>query len=173
MALILTTSDFDTGQVKLPMDKFTKPDIQFYIDKYEKQILLNLLGCDLYADFETDWNLSPGNPTALKFQEIYKPFCKDDSFCKQHISLGIKEMLKLFVYFYYLRDLPVKNNIGGIKKNEQANSTEANFFETNIFTNYNEAISTFWAIQWIICDNPNNYDWGKYNGIHLEKISMV
>jgi hypothetical protein len=82
-------------------------------------------------------------------------------------------MLSLFIYFEYLRDQPVKNNIGGPQLNDQANSTAATPTQTNIFTNYNEALESYWAIQWIICDNPDSYDWDKYNGQCKELISLI
>jgi hypothetical protein len=72
-------------------------------------------------------------------------------------------MLTLLINFEYIRDSKVKNNIGGVNKNLQANSEEAEFHETNIYTNYNEAINTYCSIQWLICENPNNYDWTKEN----------
>lgn len=162
MGLYLNSTDFQ-GQDNVAKDKFTVSELDFYIDKYEIYYLQNLLGAELYTDFATDFAITGIIPTAPKFQEIWFPFAKDDS-CDLRKSEGILKMLTTFIYFEYLRDSKVKNNIGGPNINVQVNSNEAEFHQTNIYSNYNEGLDTYWAIQWIICDNPNSYDWDKYNG---------
>jgi hypothetical protein len=171
MSLYIQISDFK-GQSETAKDIFTTNDLQDYIDKFEVRYLQDLLGCELYEEFATDFAITGVLPTDPKFQLIWNQFCKDDN-CRIRRSEGIKEMLSLFIYFEYLRDQPVKNNIGGPQLNDQANSTAATPTQTNIFTNYNEALESYWAIQWIICDNPDSYDWDKYNGQCKELISLI
>ena len=161
MGLYVNNTDFQ-GQDVVAKDKFSVSDLDFYIDKYEVELLQELLGAELYTDFATDFAITGVMPTAPKFQEIWFPFAKDNN-CEMIKSEGILKMLTLLIYFEYIRDSKVKNNIGGVLINSQANSTEAEFHETNIYTNYNMGIRTYKAIQWIICDNPNNYDWTKEN----------
>lgn len=162
MGLYISSSDFD-GQDKVAQDKFTTSDLDLYIDKYEVCLLQELLGATLYSEFATDFAITGVLPTAPKFQEIWNVFAIDRD-CQLVKSEGIKKMLALLINFEYIRDSKVKTNIGGVNKNQQANSNEAEFHETNIYSNYNDAIRTFKAIQWLICDNPNNYDWSAYNG---------
>jgi len=164
MGLYVNNTDFQ-GQDVVAKDKYSISDLDIYIDKYEVEFLRELLGAELYTDFAVDFAITGVMPTAPKFQEIWFPFAKDDS-CNLITSDGILKMLTLLIYFEYIRDSKVKNNIGGVNINKQVNSEQAFFHETNIYTNYNDAIRTFKAIQWIICDNPNNYDWQKYNGQH-------
>lgn len=161
MGLYVNIADFQ-GQDKVAKDKFTTSDLDLYIDQYEVYWLRQLLGAELYDEFAVDFAITGVMPTAPKFQEIWFPFAKDNN-CDVIESKGIKKMLTLLIYFEYIRDSKVKNNIGGVNKNLQANSEEAEFHETNIYTNYNEAIMTYKAIQWIICENPNGYDWTKEN----------
>lgn len=161
MGLYVSNTDFN-GQGDVAQDKFSVSDLDLYIDKYEVEILQDLLGAELYTDFATDFAITGVMPTAPKFQQIWNPFAKDND-CTVVKSQGIKAMLVLLINFEYIRDSKVKNNIGGVNKNVQANSSEAEFHETNIYSNYNDAINTYWAIQWVICDNPDGYDWSKEN----------
>lgn len=171
MSLYIQITDF-SGQDKVAKDKFTKPELQSYIDKFEVRYLQDLLGCDLYEEFAIDFAITGTEPTASKFTDIWEAFCSDDN-CGIRRSEGIKEMLGLFIYFEFVRDQKVKNNIGGITKNEQANSIEAGFRESNIYTNYNQSLESYWAVQWLICDNPNGYDYDKYNGQIKGLISLI
>jgi len=171
MSLYIQIADFK-GQSELAKDIFTTNDLQDYIDKFEVRLLQELLGCDLYTAFSTDFAIDGTKPTDPKFTEIWDAFCKDDN-CTIRRSEGIKEMLSLLIYFEYLRDQPIKNNISGPQKNEQANSIQPVASETNIFTTYNEGLESYWAIQWIICDNPNAFDWTKFNGQNKEIIGIV
>lgn len=161
MGLYVKNTDFQ-GQDTVPKDKFSVSDLDFYIDQYEVFYLRKLLGAELYDDFAVDFAITGVMPTDPKFQEIWFPFAKDDS-CYLRESDGILKMLTLFIYFEYIRDSKIKNNISGPQINAQANSTEPEFHQTNIYSNYNHALHTFWAIQWIICENPNGYDWTKEN----------
>ncbi len=171
MSLYIQISDFKQ-QTNVAKDIFTKPELQGYIDKFEVSYLQELLGSDLYNDFATDFAITGTSPTDPKFVEIWNPFCIDDS-CGIKRSEGILEMLSLFIYFEFLRDQPIKNNISGPTQNEQANSSAPQFSQTNVFNNYNEAVMTYRAIQWIICDNPNGYDWTKFNGIGKDVIGYI
>lgn len=174
MSLYINISDFK-GRTKIASDKFTKLDLQDYLDEFEVIYLQDLLGCDLYTDFAIDFAIDGTKPTDPKFTEIWEPFCIDDgiSGCDIQRSDGINKMLTFFLFFEFTRDQPVKNNIGGNRVNEQSNSREAVSNETNILTNYNKGLESYWAIQRIICDNPNNFDWDKYNGQVKRLIGSV
>lgn len=171
MGIYIQISDFK-AQSNVAKDVFTKSELQDYIDKFEIEYLQELFGASLYEAFAIDFAIDGTKPTDPKFLEVWNSFAKDES-CGIVRSLGIKEMLSLFINFEYIRDQPVKNNIGGPQVNVQANSTEPSNIKTNLFTNYNEGINTFHAIQWIICDNPNNYDWSAFNGVNKSIIGIV
>ena len=171
MSLYLALSDFK-AQSKIAKDIFTTSDLQPYLDKFEVRYLQELLGADLYAAFKVDFAIIGTAPTDAKFIEIWDAFAMDDEL-HIHRSEGIKEMLVMFIYFEYLRDQFAKNNIAGMQKNEQANATHLDSQGTNVYTLYNEALETYCAIQWLIWDNPNNYDWDEYNGQIKDLISIV
>jgi hypothetical protein len=162
MSLYVKESDFK-GQTDTAKDIFSKSDLQEYIDKFEVRYLQDLLGCELYEEFATDFAITGTSPTDPKFIQIWNSFCKDNS-CGIERSEGIKEMLVMFINFEYKRDQPVKNNIGGNQINMQENSTSAASTASNMYTVYNQALESYNAIQWCICDNSNNYDWSAYNG---------
>jgi len=172
MGLYVSTSDFK-GQDKLARDKFSTSELDIYIDKYEVRYLQDLMGCDMYEDFKTDFAILGNAPTDPKFVAIWEAFCFDDD-CGIKRSEGIKSMLALFIYFEYLRDSKVKGNIGGININTQVNSTEAPFHVSNIYTNYNDALESYWAIQWYIYEyNPNAYNYENFNGQLKDLISWI
>ena len=122
-----------------------------------------------------DWNSVPaGQPTLPQFQAIWNSFAFDDSPCKLRRSEGMKEMLLLFIYWEYLRDQPIKNNIAGNTINIQANSEQAVSSQTNMYTNYNKALETYWNIQWYIyIYNPNDYDYSKFAGQRKDYLSYI
>lgn len=171
MSIYIQISDFK-AQSNVAKDIFTKSDLENYIDKFEVRYLQDLMGCELYEEFATDFAIDGIKPTDPKFTQIWNSFCKDSS-CGIKRSEGIKEMLSLFIYFEYLRDQPIKNNISGPQVNVQANSELADSSKTNIYTNYNESLESYYAIQWLICTNPDNYDWTKYNGQLKELIGFI
>lgn len=173
MSKYIQISDFK-GKTKVAKDKFTKVDLQECLDELEVTLLQDLLGCELFEEFATDFAITGTGPTDPKFVEIWEPFCIDNSFpCRQRRSEGILKMLSLLIFFHYTRDQPVKNTIGGNTVNEQSNSRQAIPQESIMFTNYNQGIDSYWAIQWIICDNPNGFDWDKFEGIRKDYISLI
>ena len=162
MSLILSTSDF-TGKYKIGQDNFS--DLQSWLDEYEKNYAVQLLGAELYDLFEADYNAAPpGQPTAQRFKDIFDPFQKDEEGCL-HISLGMKTMLKGFVYFEYQRNGSTFITPSGTTKTEHANDTPASFQEAGIWERYNRSIETLQQIQWFICENADVYP--EYNGQHL------
>ena len=171
MSLYIAESDFE-GQTKVAKDIYTKSGLQKYIDKFEVEYLQDLLGCTMYEEFATDFAIIGTEPTDPKFTAIWEKFCIDGQCQDIHRSEGMKSMLSLFIYWEYLRDQFAKNNIGGMQKNEQANSTALDSQGTNVYTNYNEALETYCEIQWYITNNPDAYDYDSYNGQYKEIISM-
>ncbi len=171
MSKYIQISDLD-AQTQTAKDKFTKIPLQKYLDKFEVIYLQDLLGCELYEEFATDFAIDGTKPTDPKFTVIWDALCKD--YCGLiRRSEGMKSMLAQFIYFEFLRDQKTKNNISGPQENVQANSQTADFAATNIYTNYNEALLSYCTIQWYICDNPDDYDYSLYNGQLKQIIGFV
>lgn len=161
MSLYVALSDF-AGLESVPTDKYSNPVLQTYIDRFEVLYLQYLLGAELYKQFATDFAISGTAPTEQRFKDIWEAFSEDDG-CLLAISHGMKQMLIKFIYFEYLRDQNTHKNIGGITKNEQANSQLASFSSSNIITTYNQAIDTYTVIQWKIKKDITVYP--LYNGV--------
>jgi len=165
----LQPSDFK-GLVSQSKNEFTTPKIKLYIDEYEPEYLQDLLGCDMYDDFVADLIPTPAVPTSVpqdpKFLAIFNAFCFDEGLgtgC-QYKSVGIKEMLKFFIFWEYARDNQQEFAIAGATKNAFSNSELVALSHTRLYRNYNKGIETYKAIQWYICDNRENYDYDNYNG---------
>jgi hypothetical protein len=174
----LAPSDF-TGKKAQTVNKFTEPKLQLYIDRYEPKYLRDLMGVDMYNDFVADLTPTPAAtnsvPTDPKFTVIFNAFQIDEdpgTGC-QHISEGIKEMLKFFIMFEYARDNNHVFGITGATSNNYSNSELLRLVKTQCIENFNTAVDTFKAIQWYIDDNPNAYDYTNYNGKNKPKLGWL
>ena len=173
MGKFIKLSDF-TGYRSLPLDKKTEDIAAQYITDFENDYLICLLGADLYKEFLADYDSDPADqPTEPRFTAIYGEILFDDSTCGIVHSKGMKDMLVGFIYWEFMRDNPIKKNIGGLFRNTQANSTMAKTSESNIYKAYNESIDSYWAIQRYICLNPENYDYEEFNGQFKMKNSFI
>lgn len=163
MSLLIRTSDFNSGKYKIaqPMNS----DLSAYIDKYEKQYLRKLLGVELYNLFAAQ--VASYVPAAGIYKDLYDPF-QEDHGSSVIESEGMKEMLKGFIYFEYMRDVQFKNTENGMMINQYENSALTSN-ELPITTRYNEALKTYDAIQWYIKENSEDYP--DHNGQCLSPIS--
>ena len=182
------------GEVKISSNQYDEKDLLLYIERYEREVLEELLGCELAEAFITDFDNVLGTPTEQRFIEIYEPFCIDDNLstnfmccypyfyeynytginCKiQWRSRGIKELLKSMIYFRYVRDQKVKNTITGVVVNQNNVSRESRLAESNIRRIYNDILKTRNSIQWRILKNPNELDYTNFNGLICKPISII
>lgn len=160
----LTPQDFDSDSILcMASTRLTEDRIQTFIDAVEKRYLQDLLGCDLYDLFIAD--LVSNVPQTQRFIDIFDEFCKDDN-CGIIRSEGIKEMLKGFTYWEWEKQNKAKNTQTGSIVNENEVSREATFDEAGLYEVYNNAIKTYKAIQWFICDDLTTYP--EYNGQRKE-----
>lgn len=185
-ALKLLPAMYQSGVLLIGFNKHQESDIQAFIDKYEKEYLTALLGCELYDLFVADLGVN-GVPQLQIYLDIYNAFCEDNNDfisnyyghywkygygCKkQVISIGMVEMVKRFIYFEYVRTQKTYNTPTGTVVNENEVSRETSFSESGIFQVYNEGVMTYDAIQWFICKNETDYP--KYNGIIKRKTSFL
>lgn len=161
--LNITFNDFGKGKFELHKGIYENNKIQAYIDKYERQYLIKLLGAELFKDFEAD--LVAGVPVEARFLALYNAFEYDEVNCGVYISEGMMDMIKGFVYYQYLKD---KTNVVAVSGNVRQmgeNSENVSTLNTMIYTRYNDSVRTYKAIQKFICDN--NKDYLKFNGIKI------
>lgn len=165
MAILnITFNDFGKGKYELHKGMYENAKIQAYIDKYERQYLVKLLGVDLFNEFVND--LVAGIPQSANFLAIYNSFEYDNVNCNIHISEGMLEMIKGFIYFEYLKDMTNTVTVAGNVRQMGENSENVSTLNSMIYTRYNESIFTFRAIQHYICDNSKDYL--KFNGQSLQ-----
>lgn len=159
--LNITYTDFGKGKYELQSGMYSQAKIQAYIDKYERQYLIKLLGVELFNLFVAD--LVNGLPQSAKYLKIYNAFEYDNVNCNIYISEGMVEMIKGFVYYQYLKDLTNNVAISGNVRPLGENSENVSTLNTMIYTRYNDSIRTYRAIQHYICDFSSDYL--TYNGI--------
>ena len=129
---ITLTSDF-TGEVNISKNKFTVADLQAYIDRVEEDVLKKMLGDTLYLTFKAD---SFGNDAGSRdrFKELLNGLeytdPSDSAYTIDYV--GLKRMLRLFVYAEYLPEQAYQNTIIG-----EVEGSSRNAFNTSI-TKVNE-----------------------------------
>lgn len=163
--MFLTPSDF-TGKYELSQGMYNTPKMLDYIEKYEKRYLLDLLGAELYKLLELD-SIGPAAPTEPRFLEIFNPLMFDYG-VNIYESNGFLEMLKGFIYFEFLRDTISQATINGNVRPLGENSAENSTIYSTMWIRYNEGVKTYQAIQKYIFLNPENYDYGTFNGKHKQ-----
>lgn len=167
-----------TGIWDMPVNDLSDSDIQNYLDQYEAEYLRKLLGATLYDELLTDLGgtlTTSAAPTELRFTKIWNAFNIDEgtrSGCI-HTSEGIKNMLKGFIYFEWVRDNNVKLTIAGQSKSTYSNSEIARVSEGMAISNYNRALNSYNEIQWYIDKNQDTYDYDDYNGVTIEYIGWL
>lgn len=154
----------------ISQNKYDTTDLQAYIDEYEKEYLIDLLGKDLYDLFVAD--LVAGVPQTARFIAIYDEIYLDEGVCldKATISRGIPTMLKDFVYFEYTREQQNKNTITGNVKASNENSVKANNSATRMRKLYNKGVDSVNVIAEYIVDNSATYP--EYKGTIKEYIGF-
>ena len=193
MTIFLTVDDFKYGEYKIPQNKnLCNEDLEYYIEKYEIQITQELLGCDMSQDFIDDYNDTAGNMNSTAFQDIFNPLCEDiDSntyytnfcYCNNHNhnhnhnhynccknriirNNGYLEMLKGFIFFYYMRDFNFERTLTGVTNINNENSNNVRHSEWGLFNFYNKAVKDYRVIQEYIHINKKIYtEYDKFNGI--------
>jgi hypothetical protein len=172
--MIVQVTDF-TGKYELHTGMYAQGNIQAYIDKYEVRYLRQLLGVELCNDFIADLNIQ-NVPKSPNFLDIYNPFAYDSGYnfylfnglyegTGQLLSDGIKEMLLGFIYFEYAKDLVNQMTPFGNVKPKSENSDVANTLFSMMYARYNEAITTYRAIQhYVRMNNPVSGQLLTYTG---------
>jgi len=153
--MILSIQDF-TGKYQVSTGMYDQAKLQDYINRYEPRYLKQLFGVSLYNDFQSD--LLNNVPQSPNFLILFNPLSEDMGYnfyyfngvyegVNQIDSEGIKEMLKGFIYFEYVKDLSNQITPIGLVKPDNENSTVANTLFSMMYTRYNEAIRSYNSIR--------------------------
>ena len=161
---IIQVTDFANGKFIIPTNPMQTTDLQTYIDDAQRSFLVQLLGVELYDLFIAD--LVNNVPQSARFIKIFDPF-NDQTNDVLTISDGMKEMLKGFVYYLYLRDLVNRATTTGLTKSlpENADNVSGVWYDLN--RRYNESVETYKVIQnYMLVLYPTNYK--EYEGVNLD-----
>lgn len=121
-------TDF-VGDINLPSEFLNSTQFNAFLLKYEKQILVSLLGFDLYKSFIDGLNVTlPATPaqkwTDLKDGKIYSDYDSTNTLVRKEYS-GIVSVLKYFMFFFMADYLNSTTSITGEinAKNENSELT--------------------------------------------------
>jgi hypothetical protein len=165
MGLIIASSDFSSI---IATDVYTVSEVDGAIDTYEKQLIIELLGVELGDLFIDDLDVN-GVPTTQRFTDIFESWFKQyDDVIYQ--SVGMKQMLVWWVFFFYVREQWQDNSINGNVESEGSISRDSKMSYVTLIKNYNVAIKTYKSIQKFIEENKSTYP--EYKGICKEYIGI-
>lgn len=159
MGLLIVKNDF-VG--KFDLVKSTNDKIDSYIDTYEKDLLRDLLGSELFDLFEAD--VTNYLPQTTKYLTIFNPINTNIDNIEIR-SKGIKTMLLGLIYFEYERDNRYKVSNSGQSKNN-LDSGNNDFDTHHLYQRYNEAVTTYQNIQYYINANIDTYS--EFKGLSKE-----
>lgn len=151
--MFVTIQDF-VGKYQLSTGMYDTAKLQDYIDKYEKQYLIELFGAELYDEFMSDLD-AMNVPESPNFLTVFNPFHKNVAFGQLIMSDGIIEMLKGFIYYEYSKDITNQMTTAGNVRPIGENSENVSSTNSMIYTRYNTAIMSYRAIQLYIMLNLN------------------
>lgn len=160
MGIFVNKTDF-ANQTKheLSTGLYSDDRIDSYIERYEQDFIMELLGVELGNLFLAD--VANGLPVTPKYLKIFNSFYEQISFTYM-ASKGIKDMLVGFIYFQYAKDLATETTLIGVVKPQEQNSKVITA-HTPIYMKYNESVKTYNAIQEYILFNMNDYP--EFKGI--------
>jgi hypothetical protein len=168
--IILQITDFENGKFELHTGMYAQTNLQEYIDKYEKRYLIDLLGATLGNAFINDVILGGGTPTTPEFLDIFNPIELDYSL-EIIQSDGIKEMLKGFIYYEYLKDQAAQVTAVGMVTPKGENSERVNSLFTQMYTRYNDAARSYKGVQKFIWTKRGDYS--DFNGRAKQFITWL
>jgi hypothetical protein len=133
-------------------NEFDQAKLTAYITRYQEITLIELFGKELYDLYVTGIAGADADYTFLR-----------DAFTVQLDSgtllnsRGVDDLIMGVVYFYYHRDNYTQQSINGGVKNKGENSENVSVFVSNIQARWDEAISSYHAIQYYILENDSVY----------------
>jgi len=158
MANLVTPSQF-IGDINLPGQVLTGSyaTIGFFIEKYEKEALIDLLGYDLYKELKAEIDSVPQVFTAKWSALVNGAEFNIGSYLYKFD--GLADMLAYFVYYNYLKD-NVNNyeSVGAvIPQGENSARTAPDGLMVNAWNEYKNSFDI--AIQYIIANQSQYPKW--------------
>lgn len=170
MAIIQPTDFTENALYDIALTMQVENEMPAFIDVIEKDILQELLGCELYDLFIADLTpTTPQEPQTQIYIDLFNAFCEQDDICAR--SYGIKDLLQGIIYFEWHRYNQNKSVSSGIVRMDSENSNLANMASANLYEKYNRAIKSYQAIQTYICSNIDVYP--TYKGVNKDFASWI
>ena len=138
MELYIEKTSF-VGLLQLDLNSYTGFDA--YADQIQEQILLDLLGYEVYKDMEA-------TPTEQKYIDLLDGVEYTDATGVLRKVAGIKTMLPYFFYFYYSRDVQSYNSTLGEFDSLAENATGSlrGRLNSKIINNFNKGVAYYYQL---------------------------
>ena len=167
---IIQESDF-VGDVEIPVGEWTEDKLNLYIDQVQEDILTSLLGWTLYQELESNLNVHP-------FQAKWANLIDGDTYTSGEITFkfkGLTEMLKHFVFFYYMRDNEMENTQIGVVINSATNADRVTPVTSNLLRrHWNKGIKIYNdACSYITITNEPGEVYADFHFTQRDNISIV
>jgi len=167
---ILQESDF-VGDVEIPVGEWTEDQLNIYIHDVEEDILTSLLGWTLYDELHDALSV---NPLPEKWEKIID----GDTYTSGEITFkfkGLTEMLKHFVFFYYMRDNEMENTQIGVVINSATNADRVTPVTSNLLRrHWNKGIKIYNdACSYITITNEPTEVYADFHFTQRDNISIV
>jgi len=168
MGLLIVKSDF-VGKYALASSTKGNDNIDAYIAEYEEQILIDLLGVELFELFKADVNSGTKKPNTDIYLKLYDRL--NFEYCNRLLtSFGIKNILLSIIYFYYVRDNKVKQTVNGDVNIQTEVSQPSD--QTYLLLRYNEAIMSYSVIQRYCLENETDI-YPTFKGTYKKIASLI
>jgi len=164
--LLVSTTDF-TGQYAIATDVKTAAKLQSYIDTYEEEYILKLLGKELGDLFIA--SVSGGVPVGARYLTIFNELTYEDSCGVLRISKGMLTYLVAAIFYHYVADGMTESTQAGIGTANVDTALRGSLATQlrHAESRFNEALKTAWAIQ-EYCNTEEPATYPEYNGQTLE-----
>lgn len=189
--MIITAEQF-TGFFKIAQDPQSLAILTSYIERYEKQYLIELFGYDLYVLFEEDLTDSePIEPQTERFTVVFEElnyegsaepmfyrrgftghkncFCDDNKTeVEPTLSRGIVDMLLGFIFYEFVKEYDIQVSQTGLVINANENSTPLpGALHTHyVESRYNQSVNSYKVIRRYMMANSTTYP--EYKGVEKE-----
>ena len=165
--ILLTTTDFEAGELAIAQTNETTALLQTYIDKYEEVYIKRILGVTLGQLFIDDVQGVDSDSSAIesRFQILIDGFIKQDSSDRVLQSRGMKDILMAIVYYFFIGTTQIKHSQSGTITNsaEVSNILDPENALRSAESKWNDRLSDIEATQWWVgAEDEANYP--EYNG---------
>lgn len=156
---IISYSDFSAGPLKITFSTYQQADFASYVSFYEKKILRELLTDDLAKQINDAVTLTGS------LKDLVDGCTYTDDNGDLRSSLGLKEVLKRFIYYQYCADNFQTSSLNKTKNNNE-NATALSNAENRvvIYGRYNEGVDIW---------NTDILNYLYYNNTGFEDVDLT